>query len=80
MRNEQKHINVTVANQFTVQKTSYGKFFSSKKEQGKTPSGVFPTFHRYQKIWGLVVRRREANLRRATQTIMHNNFRKIECI
>ncbi len=35
MRNKQKHINVTVANQFTVQKTSYEKFFFKEMERGK---------------------------------------------
>ena len=32
MRNKQKHINVTVANQFTVQETSYKKFFFNEIE------------------------------------------------
>jgi hypothetical protein len=55
MRNKQKHINVTVANQFTVHKTSYCKenFFQQKSEKGgKTPKKrcfILPTFHRYQK-------------------------------
>jgi hypothetical protein len=65
MRNKQKHINVTVANQFTVQKTSYGKIFffnEIERENTEHQTGVFPTFHRYQKIWGLVVQRRKANL------------------
>ena len=49
MRNKQKHINVTVANQFTVHKTSYWKEnFSSKKkksEREKHCSGVFHPQH-----------------------------------
>jgi hypothetical protein len=42
MRNKQKHINVTVANQFTVHKQATENFFSTKR--GKTPfaAGVFP--------------------------------------
>ncbi len=39
MRNKQKHFNVTVANQFTVQETSYEKkFFFKRKMRGKTPN------------------------------------------
>jgi hypothetical protein len=57
MRNKQKHINVTVANQFTVHRTSYCKenFFSTKMKGKNTKSGVFPpTFHRYQKMGALL--------------------------
>ena len=42
MRNKQKHFNVTVANQFTVHKTSYWKEnFSSKSEGENTEPTVF---------------------------------------
>ena len=57
MRNKQKHINVTVANQFTVHRTSYCKenFSFNKSERGKNTEHqrcfTLPTFHRYQKIW-----------------------------
>jgi hypothetical protein len=85
MRNKQKHINVTVANQFTVHKTSYCKeFFSTKSEKGKnTEIAVFypPNVSPLSKNkGGLVVQRRKANLRRATLTIMQNNFGEIESI
>ncbi len=44
MRKKQKHINVTVANQFTVQETSYENFSLPRKKRGKPPNinGVFP--------------------------------------
>jgi hypothetical protein len=82
MRNKQKHINVTVANQFTVHKTSYCKeIFFNKSEEGKnTEKAVFypPNVSPLSKNkGGLVVQRRKANLRRATLTIMQNNFGKI---
>jgi len=43
MRNKQKHINVTVANQFTVQKTSYGKifFFNEIERENTEHQAVF---------------------------------------
>ena len=48
-RNKQKHFNVTVANQFTVHRTSYCKenFSFNKSERGETPiaSGVLPSQH-----------------------------------
>jgi hypothetical protein len=86
MRNKQKHINVTVANQFTVHKTSYCKeIFFNKNEKGEKhrktavfyPPNVSPLS---KNKGGLVVQRRKANLRRATLTIMQNNFGEIECI
>jgi hypothetical protein len=50
MRNKQKHINVTVANQFTVHKTGYCKeiFVQKKKKKKKggkntERSGVLPS-------------------------------------
>jgi hypothetical protein len=52
MRNKQKHINVTVANQFTVHKTGYCKEIFVQQKGGKTPKQrcfTLPTFHRYQK-------------------------------
>jgi hypothetical protein len=85
MRNKQKHINVTVANQFTVHKTGYCKEIFVQQKGGKTPKqAVFypPNVSPLSKNkGGLVVQRRKANLRRATLTIMQNNFeKKIECI
>jgi len=47
MSNKQKHINVTVANQFTVHKTGYCKeiFVQQKTKRGKNTetSGVLPS-------------------------------------
>jgi len=47
MRNKQKHINVTVANQFTVHKTSYCKenFSFNKNEGEKHQKAVFSPQH-----------------------------------
>jgi len=54
MRNKQKHFNVTVANQFTVHKTSYWKEnFSSKSEGENTEQAVFsPQHFTVIKKWG----------------------------
>ena len=85
-RNKQKHFNVTVANQFTVHRTSYCKenFFQQKwKGEKHRTSAVFypPNISPLSKnMGGLVVQRRKANFRGATLTIMQNNFGKIECI
>ncbi len=61
-------------------KTSYENFLFKEKKRGekhRTSSGVLPQhFTVIKKIGGLVVQQRKANLRRATLTIMHKNFRK----
>ncbi len=53
MRNKRKHNNVTVANQFTVHNCYYKIFLKWKNTD--TSMVFFPPFHRYQKMWGLVV-------------------------
>jgi hypothetical protein len=55
MRNKQKHINVTVANQFTVHRTSYCKenFSFNKNEGEKHRTAVFsPQHFTVIKKWG----------------------------
>jgi hypothetical protein len=54
-----------------------------KRKKKNTEQAVFypPNISPLSKnMGGLVVQRRKANLRRATLTIMQNNFGKIECI
>ncbi len=75
IRNKQKHINVTVANQFTVHKRATRKKFFLKrvKHQWRCFTHHFTVI---KKCGALLLQRRKANLRRATLTITHTNFRK----
>jgi len=72
MRNKQKHINVTVANQFTVHRTSYCKenFSFNKNEGEKHRKAVFsPQHFTVIKKWGPCCLTKKSNFDNNAQQI-----------